>query len=146
MAKHTQLQAHSPNGDRLQLTAHDTDSPVLPVVQLQGLHEFRPDLVDWVTQQTEKEAEFRRGRQNRVDGFIFSERILGQVVGAVIAALGIGCATFLAVSGHELTASVLGGGTLVSIVTVLVTGRGKSGKSAPSAPEEDQQASSKRKK
>lgn len=131
MGKHTQLQAKSPNGDQLQLTAHDTDSPVLPVAQLKALHEFRPDLVDWVTKQTEEEARFRRTRQTRVDGYIFAERILGQVTGALIAGLGLGIACYLAVNGHEGVAMAVGGGTLVSIVAVLVSGRKPSPKATP---------------
>lgn len=144
MGKHTQLQARSPNGDQLQVTAHDTDSPVLPVAQLKALQEFRPDLIDWVLQQTEAEATFRRSRQTRVDRYVFTERILGQVAGTLIAAFGLGIACYLAVTGHENAAIAVGGGTLVSIVTVLVSGRKPSPK--PSANADTAQVAGKKSK
>jgi hypothetical protein len=121
--RQTHVRAQSHNGDSLQLTAHETDSPILPVVQLQQLHEFRPDLVDWVKSQTEKEADFRRNRQLRVDSFVLAERMGGLVAGAVIAGLGLGISAVVALNGQPWVAGILGGGTLVSIVTVLVTGR-----------------------
>ena len=92
MAKHTQVKAQNPNGNSLQLTQHETDSPVLPVAQLEQLQAFRPDLVDWVRDQTENESVARRTRQSRVDFFIFVERIAGLVAGTLISCLGMGAA------------------------------------------------------
>lgn len=123
MGKQTQVQAQSRDGDSVQLTAHETDSPILPVVQLQQLHGFRPDLVDWVKEQTENEAKYRRARQTRVDVFVLVERMGGLIAGASIAALGLGIAAYLALNGQPWVAGTLGGGTLVSIVAVLVTGK-----------------------
>ena len=42
MAKHTQVKAQNPNGNSLQLTQHETDSPVLPVAQLEQLQAWWP--------------------------------------------------------------------------------------------------------
>ena len=95
--RRTELRHHSRDGQSLQLTSQDSDSPILPVSQLRLLHEFRPDLVDWVVKRTEEESIFRRSRQNRIDGFVFVERIGGMV----------------------------GGGTLVSILGIIVSGRNK---------------------
>ena len=123
MAKHTQVKAQNHNGNSLQLTQHETDSPVLPVAQLEQLQAFRPDLVDWVRDQTENEAVARRTRQSRVDFFIFVERIAGLVAGTLISCLGMGAAIFLALNGQPAIAGVIGGGTLVGLVTVLVQGK-----------------------
>ena len=123
MAKHTQVKAHNPNGNSVQLTQHETDSPVLPVAQLEKLHVFRPDLVDWIRDQTEKEAQARRVRTVRIDTFILIERIAGLVAGTLISCLGMGAATFLALNGQFTVACVIGGGTLVGLVTVLVQGK-----------------------
>ena len=120
MAKHTQVKAQNPNGNSLQLTQHETDSPVLPVAQLEQLQAFRPDLIDWVRDQTEAVA--RRTRQSRVDIFIFVERIAGLVAGTIISCLGMGAAIFLALNDQATVACVIGGGTLVGLVTVLVQG------------------------
>lgn len=135
MARHAQLQARSRNGDSLQLTAHESDSPVLPVPQLEQLHNFRPDLVDWVKTATEEEAAHRRARTNRVDTFILIERLSGLVFGAVIAVLGLLIAAYVGLHGQPALGMVLGGGTLVGIVTVLVTGRPSKRSALP--PEED---------
>ena len=58
----------------------ETDSPALPVAQLEKLHDFRPDIVDWVKDQTQIEAEHRRSQNSRINMFVFIERILGQIV------------------------------------------------------------------
>lgn len=54
---------------------------------------------------------------------IFLERRLGQILGFSIAILALGASVFLAFNGHEITASVIGGTTLVSLVSVFVVGR-----------------------
>jgi hypothetical protein len=123
MAKHTHVKAQNQNGNSLQLTQHETDSPVLPVAQLEQLHAFRPDLVDWVKDQTEQEAVSRRERINRVDMFILIERLSGLVAGLIISCIGIGAAVYLALNGQPAVASVIGGGTLVGLVAVLVQGK-----------------------
>jgi hypothetical protein len=123
MAKHTHVKAQNQNGNSLQLTQHETDSPVLPVAQLEQLHAFRPDLVDWVKDQTEQEAVSRRERRNRVDMFILIERLSGLVAGLIISCVGIGAAVYLALNGQPTVASVIGGGTLVGLVAVLVQGK-----------------------
>ena len=123
MAKHTQVKAQNHNGNSLQLTQHETDSPVLPVAQLEQLHAFRPDLVDWVRDQTENEAVARRERTVRIDTFILIERVAGLVAGTLISCVGIGAAVFLAIHEQATVACVIGGGTLVGLVTVLVQGK-----------------------
>lgn len=123
MAKQTQVRANHPQGNSVQVTQHETDSPVLPVSQLQQLHGFRPDLVDWVRDQTEKEALARRQRTSRIDLFILIERIAGLVAGTLIACIGMGAAVFLALKDQSTVASIIGGGTLVGLVTVLVQGK-----------------------
>lgn len=90
---------------------------------MERLHQFRPDLINWVIQQTQSEADRRWKRQTRVDWFVLVERIGGLILGFLIAALGLGAAMYLAMNNHETTASVVGGGTLVGIVTALVRGR-----------------------
>ena len=123
MAKHTQVKAQNHNGNSLHLTQHETDSPVLPVAQLEQLHAFRPDLVDWVKDQTEKEAQARRARTVRIDKFILVERIAGLVAGTLISCVGIGAAVLLAFHEQAAVACVIGGGTLVGLVAVLVQGK-----------------------
>ncbi len=130
MAKQTHVKAQDTQGSRLQLVQHDTDSPLLPVAQLEKLHAFRPDLVDWVSRQTEEEAKSRLERTHRVDRYILTERVSGLVAGTMIAMVGIGASVYLAVMGQSAVAGIIGGGTLVGLVTVLVQGRKESRDSA----------------
>ena len=79
MAKQHQMRAKSANGSEVAVSSHDSDSPILPVAQLEQLHTFRPDLVDFVVEQTKLEAEHRRARSRRVDRYILSERLFGML-------------------------------------------------------------------
>lgn len=121
--RRTEIQHQSCDGEHFQVTAHETDSPILPVGQLEQLHRFRPDLVDWVLRRTEAEAEERRRRQRRIDRFIFIERVGGLIGGIVVALAGMSAAVYLVVHGAQAVAAVIGGGTLVSIVSIIITGR-----------------------
>jgi hypothetical protein len=132
--RRTEIQHHSKDGDRFQVTAHETDSPILPVPQLRELAEFRPDLVDWVIKRSEIEGDERRKRQKRVDRYIFVERIGALVCGALVALVGLGVAGYVALQGHDKVAGILGGGTLVTIVSVIISHRRK-GAIAESDPE-----------
>jgi hypothetical protein len=93
---------------------------------LKALHEFRPDLIDWVVKRTEDEASNRRSRQTRVDLYVFIERIGGLVGAFLIALVGLLISAYLAIHGQSEVAGIVGGGTLVSIVSIIATGRKKS--------------------
>jgi len=55
----------------------------------------------------------------------FIERMAGLVFALIVACLGLGMAAWLAVNGHELTASVIGGTTIVGLVSAFILGRDK---------------------
>lgn len=57
---------------------------------------------------------------------MFAERMAGLVFALLIAVVGLGASVYLAMNGHDVTASILGGGTLVGIVTAFVAGRKQS--------------------
>lgn len=96
--------------EELTVQGQEIDTPVLPVDQLEQLHRFRPDIVDWVLHQTEKEADFRRNRQNKVDSYIRWEILIGQIFGLAIGIAGIIGGAVVAISGHPGA-----GGTIASI-------------------------------
>ena len=54
---------------------------------------------------------------------LFLERRLGQILGFGIALMGLSASVFLAYNGHEWTASIIGGATLASLVSVFMAGR-----------------------
>lgn len=121
--EHTRVQATNPDGGQLSVSRTTTDSPILPAANLQQLQQIDPKLVPWVIEQTEKEANFRRSETHRINGFVFIERISGVIAGAIVAIVGLIVAGYLVYSGHDWAGAVVGGATLVAIVTVLVTGK-----------------------
>ena len=115
------------------LVQTETDSPVLPVAQLEKLHEFRPDLVDWVRDETSKESQYRRDETRRVNHFVFVERLLSQVFGLLIGLAGLGSAVYLGINGQPWAGSVLGGSTVVALVYAFVRGNNPIDEVQPSA-------------
>lgn len=109
----------------LTLSEHETDSPVIPVAQLERLHIFKPEAVDWVISQTQIEAEHRRNETSRVNGFIFTEHIIGQVFALVIGIAGIGGGSWVAVSGQPLAGGTIATAAITGLAVVFLTGRKK---------------------
>ncbi len=108
--KAVHAQATSKNGNQVTVHSQETDAPILPVAQLQQLHEFRPDLVDFVIDQTRQEAEHRRKQDSRVNFFIFIERVIGQLAAVLVAMLGIGGGIYAGLNGEPLL-----GGAIASV-------------------------------
>lgn len=124
---HTNVQATNQTGDRLSITQTTTDSPILPAANLQQLKLIDPKLVDWVIEQTELEAKSRRKLNERINLFIFAERMAGPVIGGVVALAGLALGAFLIMHGHDWAGAVLCGTTLVSLVSVIVTHKPSAG-------------------
>lgn len=89
MAKQVQARAKSNNGSELALSAHESDSPILPITQLEQLHQFRPDLVDFVVEQTRREADHRRSRELTVNRYVFIERLSGMACAVLVCIIGV---------------------------------------------------------
>lgn len=118
---HTNVRATDRNGQQLSVSHTTTDSPILPAANLEHLSRIDPSLVQWVVKQTEIEADFRRRESRRVNSFIFAERISGVLIGGAIAISGLIISAYVAIQGQPWVAGVIGGATLVAIVTVIVT-------------------------
>ena len=86
-----------------------------------------PDKVDWIFQQTEAESTARREQAKRINTYVFIERLVGVFCAFLIAAGGLAGAIWLAsIGGHEVSASAIGGTTLVSMVSAFIySGRQK---------------------
>lgn len=121
-------EAKSGNGDHLTIHSQDTDSPVLPVAQLERLHAFRPDLVDFVIEQTRSEAEHRRLREKRIDIFVLIERVLGQLSAIVLAVLGIGGGIYAGMQGLQAVAIAIITATIGTLAVAFVTKNWRQGK------------------
>lgn len=102
---------------------HETDSPIIPVAHLERLQAFKPDAVDWVIQQTQIEAEYRRKEDKRVNSFIFAERFIGQLCGLLIGLSGIAAGAYVAVSGQPAAGGAIASIAITGLAAVFITGR-----------------------
>ncbi len=99
--KNTQVKAKNATGNEIHLSHSQTDSPILDVNSLERVHQFRPDVVDFVIEQTTKEAENRRKREVKIDWFTFIERMGALFLAVVIAIGGIVGSMYAAMNGYE---------------------------------------------
>jgi len=126
MPRHTTANLRD-RGKELTVQQHDTDSPVIPIAQIEQLHQFRPDLVDWVFTQTQREAEHRRSEVKRVNLFVFIERIIGQIFALLIGLAGIIGGVYAAINGQAWAGGTIASLAITGLAAVFLTGkRGKS--------------------
>ncbi|WP_147310618.1 hypothetical protein [Cupriavidus taiwanensis] len=110
------------NGE-LTLQQHETDSPIIPVAQLQQLHTFKPEAVDWVIEQTQIEAETRRAEGRRINTLVFVERLLGQIFALAIGLAGVAGGSYVAVHGQPWAGATIATASLTGLAVVFLTGR-----------------------
>jgi hypothetical protein len=98
-----QTNVRAKNGDTdISLTHHQSDSPLLPVAQIERLYQINPVRAEWVFDQTQIEAE------NRRDLLIFTERMTGLFIVAGLCGGAIYTAYQVALAGHEWPAVAIG--------------------------------------
>lgn len=120
---HTTAQATKPDGHHVVVQQTATDCPLLPAANLQQLAAIDPGLVQWVVDQTEAEANFRRDENRRINTLMFAERIVAVAAAALLAMSGFGVVVYLAMHGHDGVAAVIGGTTIVGIVGAVLARR-----------------------
>lgn len=126
MAKHTRVDARNARGSELAIQEQITDTPILPPAeQLEKYENINAGTTKWLLTQTEKEAEFRRNQVNKVNIFTFINILVGQVFGLFIGIFGISMAAYLAMHDAEVTGSVIGGATVVGLVSAFLIGSKK---------------------
>jgi len=126
MGRHTRADLDARN-KRVTLTNHETDAPVLPVNQIEQLHKFRPDLVNWMFDQTQLEAEHRRKEVKRVNTMTFIEHLIGQVFALIIGVAGIGGGVFAAVNGQPWAGGTIATAAITGLAVVFLKGRAAKG-------------------
>ncbi|MDH2997163.1 hypothetical protein A1D22_05690 [Pasteurellaceae bacterium LFhippo2] len=106
MAKNTQIKARNASSE-IHLSHSQVDTPILDVHSLERLQQFRPDIVDFVVEQTKKEAEHRRKQDSRMISYTFIERIGALLLGAFIGVGSISGAIYAAILGFETLATFI---------------------------------------
>lgn len=117
-----QVRGRAKQGE-VEFQATQSDSPLLPVVQIEKLREMNPAWAQWVFDQTTEEANHRRSENKRVNSLIFAERLFATFCALLVALGGFAAAGYCAYIDQPVPASVIGGATLVGLVTAFIAGR-----------------------
>ncbi|OAK66915.1 hypothetical protein A3K87_05055 [Variovorax paradoxus] len=92
------------------------------MAQIEKLQQIAPDRVSWVFDETAKEGNFRRSETTRINTFVFFERLLGIAAGLIIGFGALYASYHLAMAGHDAVAGIIGGTTVVGLVSAFVIG------------------------
>jgi hypothetical protein len=111
MSRHTTAHVKSRTGEMV-LQDHQTDAPLLPIASIERLHQMRPDKVDWIFEQTQREAEYRRLEHRRTNLFIFIERMVGMFFALAMGVIGIVGGLYAAIQGHEWLGGIVATATI----------------------------------
>jgi hypothetical protein len=95
------------------------------MAQIERLKELLPDKVDWVFEQAAEEGRFRRAETRRVNTLVAIERLGSMLSGLIIGCVSLGVAAYLAMNRHDWVAGVIGGTTVVGLVSAFVIGQKK---------------------
>jgi uncharacterized membrane protein len=106
----------------LTVSQHESDAPLIPMAQLAQLKELHPERMDWVFVESTKEGDFRRNETTRVNTLVFTERVIGIASGLIIGCISLLASYSLAMAGHDWVAGVIGGTTVVGLVSAFVIG------------------------
>lgn len=131
----SQKPPRQPNAQNSQVAARRTEishhsGPIPSPEDLERYRAISPDLVDRIVTMAEQEAEHRRQIDERtnaanikISGWIAKEHKRGQVFAFGIGTLALTVTGWCAYVGAQWAASVLGGGTLIALVTAFLKGR-----------------------
>jgi len=104
--------------------------PLPPPAALEHYERISPGLSDRIVRMAEAEAQHRRLLERHEQDFLVAdgeqdrkERKRGQVFALVIAVIALACSTGCAVYGATVVASIIGGTTIVGLVTAFIIGQ-----------------------
>lgn len=124
MSKHTKANVKNQHGE-LTVQQSETDTPILPIDQLERAQQFRPDIVDFILQQTKIEAEHRRIETTRVNTFIFIERTAGQLFALFVGICGIGGGAYVSLKGEPWAGVSISTAAITGLAVAFILGRKK---------------------
>ncbi len=103
--------------------------PIPPAEQLEKYNSINPELVDRIVTLAEREAKNRHENERialqaniTISNKQFTERRVGQILGAAIGISALFCSGYLGFVGSHLAAGIVGGATVIGLVSVFVTG------------------------
>ena len=123
---------------RGQASAPSTDHPASPAQIVSASYQFTgpipssqdlahyeqvvPGLADRLIERFEKQSDYRMALEKQVIAADNRRANLGLIAGFLIAMTSIGASMDLILHGHDIAGTVLGGGTIVSLVSTFVYG------------------------
>lgn len=103
--------------------------PIPSASEMEKYSRINKDLPSRVMAMAEKEANNRHQVESKtleanvnIAQQQFKERKIGQNFGLILGVLGLLCAGFLGYTGHDTVASIIGGSTVIGLVSVFITG------------------------
>lgn len=90
---------------------------------LQKYDEVKSGFAERIVSMAERQLDHRLDCEEKVVDGSVNESKRGQNYGLIVALLFLGAAVFLGYHGHDWLAGILGGGTLIALVTVFVTNK-----------------------
>jgi hypothetical protein len=123
MTRQTTAHVKGKSGEMVVQDNH-TDAPLLPIQSIEKLNNIRPDRVDWVFEQTEIEAKFRRDSADlvnreatRTNTFVFVERVIGQLCAFLLGLAGICGGIYAGITGHEWLGGVIATAAIATLAS-----------------------------
>jgi uncharacterized membrane protein len=127
----SQTKVRATNGEsQLEVSHNTSDSPILPIAQIEKLQLILPEKVNWVFDETTREAANRRSEVHRTNTFIFIERMIGQIFALIVTLCAFAASVYCATNGAEITGSIIGGTAVIGLATAFIVGR-SGNKSSP---------------
>lgn len=117
MAKNTHLKAR-PN--EITVSHSQVDTPLLDVNAIERFQSFRPDIVDFIIEETRKESESRRKNEARVNQYIFIEKLGGLFLAVFVACCGIFGSLYVAERGFEKLSWIIASACIGSLAVALL--------------------------
>ncbi len=104
---------------------HESDSPLLPVAQMERLASISPEAIPFILEQTTKEAEYRRQESMRINRRVFATRTIGQFCALMVALAAIvgGCYIAIKNPDHAYAGSIIASAAIVGLAIAFISER-----------------------
>lgn len=101
--------------------------PIPPPALMRQYGEIIPNGAERIMSQAERQSAHRQKLENRVVSHGIAQGYVGQTLAAIVAGAFLVAAYKLGMAGHDVLAGILGGSTVVALVTAFIIGRSKQG-------------------
>ena len=125
MASRTKTAGLSRDGSSVVIQQHETDSPILPVAQMERLHKLDPDFTKFIIDQTAKEADFRREETKRTNSMVFTTMLSGQFCALIVGLIGVtgGCYIAYINPANPYAGAIIAVASVSGLAIAFISGR-----------------------